>query len=148
MLLSQEEVDARLSSPLNLINRLSRSGTRSNEMSLFGIPSNRVNQEPAAILSVPPSIDTLIDNVASRINIGVAKESALSLMVDSMSQLKQRLPEVEKARDLSSIASDMHRIVSSINQNKESGSRNQNQIIIYKPVIMNESHYEVVHANE
>lgn len=132
MLLTEEEVNVRLESPLNLMNRLQKA-TEKPELNLF----------------TPPSIEELVDNLEDKLHLGNSHSSALKVLDDSVRMLGQRLCEVDKAKDLSRIATDMSKVVNSIDEIRN-GRNNirQGQITIWQPVIMNETHYETIHVHE
>lgn len=154
MLLNESEVTTRLSSPLNLMNRMGNATGKSTAMNLFGLGSQQsnVNTQPqSTVVSLPPSIDQLVDNVQDKIKLGTAHESALDLMVASISILRERINDVDKPEKLASIAADMNKILSSVDnaRNKNSNSNNTNngiQIVVYKPQLVHESEYELITA--
>lgn len=140
MILSDSEVTERLESPDNLINRL-RSG-------MFSGASRQNKIIP--IPSLPPiediSSSELIDDLEDKLKAGQVRSKATALLVDAIDELKLRLTEVTKPKELSSIASDMSKILvnhKTITQ-KESTEGPQVQVIVYTPRINNESHYNVI----
>ena len=150
MLLNNDEIESRLNHPDNLMNRMSSlRGNNSNNnsaMEIFGVNDSR---DKATIPALPPSVDDLIDDVETKVKSTAAYTGALDTLVDSVQLLRARLLEVEKPEKLSRIASDMHRIVNDINESRNGKrSGDGNSIIVYKPIILNESAFQVVHASE
>src|SRR5215510_1459400 len=101
MILKDSDITARLESPLNLINRLNRVGIKDNAMDIF-VPS-QVSTDESQVVDDP--VNEIIDE--KKIRLGLIKNSAMDVLQDSLRNLKTRLPEVTKVRDLSSIARDM-----------------------------------------
>ena len=144
MILTEEEVNIRLESPGNLINRMRAISNNSNAMSLFGV--SKTSQSESRIL--PPSVEQLIDNAEGKIKLGVVQNSALEVLNQSLNELKLRLPEVDKVKDFSTIAKDMNAIITQVNESSRINNTEANQVIIYKPIINVESNYEVIHLSE
>ena len=138
MLLTEEEVNHRLSSPLNLINKINKK-EEARELEIF---NPRLNNNP-------PSIDELIENADDKIKIAATASKALTVLEESVTMIGNRLNEVEKVRDLSKVARDMSTIVGTIDEIKNSRAGiTKNQLVIWQPIIMTENHYEVIHVNE
>ena len=143
MILDSNEIDARVSSPLNLMNRL---------RALSGIPSIPDNiqngiihrKEETTIPSIP-SVDDLVESVDDKINKGKAVSGAKAVMAESINRLRQRLIEVDNPVQLSKIATDMHKIV---NAEVENRKPNNAPIVIWKPEMHQENHYETVVVSE
>jgi len=155
MLMTNEQVEQRLSSPDNLTNRLAalrnpNVGTAKNGLSDFGIPNvSRLKNTDNVLPFMPPSVESLVENIKEKINLRLAEEGATGVLLDSISQLRQRLHEVESPNQLSKIASDMGKIVIGINRSESDKKVNNfNQLIVYKPIMTNETHYESVKAIE
>lgn len=153
MLLTEEEVNLRLESPLNLLNRLKRS--RSVDLP-FSKTSNSANpRNIGGDISIQlgtklPSAEELIDNIEDRLRLGRIQGKALEVMGDSIEQLKYRLPEVSKPEKLATIAADMNKILIGIADSKKNNTVNDNrvQIMIYRPDTRSEAEYEVIEARE
>lgn len=155
MILTDEQITSRLESPLNLINRLKKLTDKSNSMDLF-IPTGfdvssvrevsvvGLNNESSAVLD-DDSLDDIIPDSADKIKMGLVKSKALDVLHDSLSSLHIRLPEIDKVRDLSTIASDMNRILTAEDATK--GKINQ-QVIIYKPIVNDISKYDTLVVSE
>jgi hypothetical protein len=155
MILNHEDAEDRINSADNLINRLNlatRSSSvrgRSNAMQeTFGIIDQP--SDPTNIPSLPPTIDSLIDDVENRLALSSAYRSSVQVMNDAVQMLGRNLINIDptKPEKLSRIASDMSRIVATINDAKTSGRRDGSVVIVYKPVMMAENHYDVVQVNE
>ena len=148
--MTNEQVESRLNSPDNLTNRLAalRNPAKKADLVDLGIPS--VSRNDTNILPfMPPSVDTLVEKIDEKINLRLAEEGATGVLLDSITQLRQRLNEVESPAQLSKIASDMGKIVIGINRNEtDKKTASFNQVIVFKPMMMTENHYESVRANE
>ncbi len=142
MILETNEVDARLNSPHNLINQLRQKMEPSRIVSI----SEVVNDRPAQIASLP-SLDELVPNAEDKINLSRALSGSTAVLADSVESLRMRLGEVESPAKLSRIASEMSRVIDSL-KNKKDDSNSKQQVIIYKPVFHQESHYETIHVSE
>lgn len=141
MILQNDEIEARLSSPENLLNRLAKLTTRS-PVSIPEVIDSSENLSDSV-----PSVADLVDNLENKLTGGKAYTNALNVLAESTELLRSRIGEVRKPEKLSKIASDMSRIVNGFNE-KNNKNSNNNTVIVYKPVVNNESHYETVYANE
>lgn len=131
MLLSDEEVNARLSSPLNLLNRL------------------REASKKVDIVSLPPKIEDLVENVEDKLSASQNLDKAAVLLGSALDQLQVRLCEVSKPEKLSSIAKDMNAIIhSAAERNKSNGDVHNTQVIVYAPQVMAESEFETIDVLE
>ena len=156
MLLTDEQVNTRLESPLNLVNRLNAlSRKTTNGMELF-IPNNSTNDsitndkhvESSAGISTAnddDELDNIIPDNAQKIKLGIVKQRALDVLHDSLNHLHMRLPEIDKIRDFSTIARDMNAILTAEDSKK---SNIHQQVIVYRPVINDISKYETLVVNE
>ena len=140
-----DEIESRLNHPDNLVNRLNRL-TDKNSAGLFGIERSK----PAGITSLPPSIDKLVDNLGSKLVKSRIEAGAEEVLNTAIEQLKYRIGDVDKPEKLSRIATDMSKIISEVhegNQSRKYGTGNQ-QVIVYKPMVLSESSLQIVHVNE
>ena len=71
-------------------------------------------------------------------------ESALEAMISCIAGVKDKVPDVKKATDLSMIAANMSRVVEKTTP-KEKATTNV-QVVVYSPRIHNESEYEEIVA--
>jgi hypothetical protein len=122
MLLSEDDLQERLESPLNLLNRL------------------RNVTSPANIPSLPPSskdlgLDKTIDE---KLAVGKLRETAAGVMSSALAELKVRIGDVSKPRELAMIAKEMNAIV----QSRENENRIPPQIIVYAPQVIQENHFQ------
>ena len=151
MLMTNEQVEQRLSSPDNLMNRLAALRNPSKDMNLesLGIPKvSRFNNDNV-LPFMPPSVDSLVENIEEKVNLRLAEEGATGVLLDSITALRNRLNEVESPAQLSKIAGEMGKIVIGINRNdQEKKVNNFNQVIVFKPMMMTENHYEAVRSIE
>lgn len=117
----------------------------------LGLPGkgSRIHNTDNVLPFMPPSVDTLVENIEEKINLRLAEEGATGVLLDSITQLRLRLNEVESPAQLSKIAADMGKIVIGINRNETDKKVNQfNQVIVYKPIMTTETHYESVRSIE
>lgn len=134
--MTNEEVNSRLESPDNLINRLRSSMTTR----CLPMRNEDDKSEPT------PTVAELVDNLEDKLKFGAVRAKALSVLHDSLEVLHGNLGNVTKIKDLSGIASDMNRILTADESSKN--SKTGNNIIIYKPVVNRVEHYETVVVNE
>lgn len=120
MLLTDEEIQERLSSPLNLLNRLRQAAT------------------PSHIPSLPPTTKDLGLDVESKIAVGKLRENAAEIMALSLAQLKSRIPDIQKPESLARIAGEMNKVV----QSRADEDKKQSQIIVYAPQVIQENHFQ------
>lgn len=135
MILSEAEINERMNSPLNLLNRLKAVTSKPNSgaMDIF----------------MPPRIDDLIESAEDKIRLASSRTKALEVIDDAVKALHQRLDEVDKPKDLSKIATDMARVVSTVNDVKNGNNNNSGkQLVIWQPVIVQENHYETITVND
>lgn len=149
MLLPDNEVDARLASPLNLMNRLRRETSREAVSQLVTVPSAAFELGNDKPLFMPPSADELVPDLDKKLELGTANRDAVGILTDSLSLLRMRLPEIQNAKELARIATDMGKVVGTIDEIRNGGrDKGPGAVIIYRPTINNETHYETVTANE
>lgn len=145
MILDKSEVDARLNNPENLINRLRRIETKSNVVSIppsVAVSSEYESNHP----SLPPSVDELINDVTDKVNTAKIQSASREVLLESIERLRSRLIEVDSPVQLSKIATDMGRVISGF-EKKDDGNKQQN-IIIFKPIVNSEQHYETIHVHD
>lgn len=148
MILDKNEIDERLASPNNLLNRL-RMLTGGNKKDIVSIPRAVFNDSKSAEThpSLPPDIDKLVEDVEDKVNTAKCYSSAKSVLAISLESLKSRIIEVDSPAQLSKIALDMGRIVSDFDANKNA-STDRTIPIIYRPVIMTENNFQTIMVNE
>lgn len=156
MLLTDDEIQDRLESPLNLMNRLKEISGKKEKVSYLPEKEKKpvkeddddFNNQSLAPVSdslpfQPPSIEELIDNFENRIRAGQIVNSALEVMQTTVDQLRVRvLDDDVKPEKLSRIAGDMSKVIDSFRGEKK-GS-NPGSIIVWKPIMVNENRYESV----
>lgn len=125
MLLSNEEIQERIESPMNLLNRL-RTATRSDSPSM------------------PPKSEDIIDDMDEKIQIGSIRSKSAAIMATALDTLKLKLDEL-KPEKLVTVAAEMNKIVQS---RVEQSSQKVAQVIVYAPQIREEAAYEVVTVKE
>lgn len=133
MLLSETELKARIESPLNLLNRL-RLETSSKSKSV-------------SIPCIPPTAEELINDLDKKLDTSTARSKATELMSACLDELKVRLPEIAKPKELAEVAERMSKIVNAPAVRLED-NRKQAQIIIYSPRIVDDAQYEVVDGRD
>lgn len=130
MLLSTDEVDERLSSPLNLINRLRA-------------------KDNITSVSLPPKVDELIPDLDSKIHSAAIHGKAESLLSDTLDQLKLRLPEIRAVDKLSNVAANLNKIITAGNEAKIQNNQTNNiQVLIYAPEIKSEEDFDTINVTE
>ncbi len=134
MILDDTEVQERMSSPLNLLNRLK---TLTNSHKSHNI-----------IPSLPPTASDVIADLEEKLKFGSIKSKASNIMIAAMDELKLRLPEVQKPEQLAKIAESMSKVVTAETKDDKGDRLNAPQFILYAPQFHNENHYEVIHARE
>lgn len=127
MILDELEVLSRVESPNNLLNRL-RAETKVNSQ----------------IPSIPPSIDTVVDDIEQKLAFGSLKGKAIGIMNAAMNELHVRLPEVQRPEKLAAIAEQMSKVISN-SQIKNDNDVRVGQIIVYAPRIISEEVLDVAH---
>lgn len=132
MILNDDEVRERMQSPMNLLNRLKSI-------------TNKSKLNP--IISIPPSSDTIIDNLQEKISIGSIKSKATAIMTAAMDELKSRMPEVQKPERLAQIASEMGKVINSV-QAKVENNNIAASIVIYAPQQRVMEDYDIIDLNE
>lgn len=159
MLLDDKEVESRLNHIDNLVNQMRSSNpipdakqtidVTKDSMGTFGISKNDKSSSPAGLIpSMPPSVDDLIENINDKINLAHANTGAIQVLNSSIAQLNNRLCEVEDPRDYSRIASDMSRIVNGFTEAKKNQPITNQQVIIYKPLILAESDFTTMQVGD
>jgi hypothetical protein len=134
MLLTDNEVNGRIESPLNLMNRLR-------------LASHSSKSDTQRHPSLPPSSNEIIEDLEDKIKYGSIRSKAKNIMISAMDELATRLPEVQKPERLAAIAAEMGKVISSTQIKVDESSRNA-QIIIYAPQIQTEEHFETIIVNE
>lgn len=154
MLLEDFEAESRLNSLDNLINKLRPSASQSYSGMKQDASPAVIDIIPAKshdrieIPSLPPSAESLVEDLEQKLRKQSIKNLATDVLEHSLEALRNRLDEVEKVRDLSKIAGDASKILKEIDPPKEENPNAKNQVIIYKPVMVTESHYNSVQVLE
>lgn len=128
MILSDEEIQERLESPINLMNRL-----------------RELNKGNSAVVSLPPKSEDIIPNIDEKLNDSRTK--AHSILNATMDELRRRLPEVQKAEKLATIAKEMSMVIAQ-QDNRNQGSIQAGQIIVYAPTMVPIENFEVIDVEE
>ncbi len=127
MLLSDAEIQERLESPINLMNRLRQLGN------------------PAPVVSLPPKSDEIIPNLDEKLND--TRSKAVGILNATMDELRRRLPEVQKPEKLAIIAKEMSQVVAH-QDSKSQGSIQAGQIIVYAPQMASIEQFEIIDVQE
>lgn len=135
MILEDEEIESRIESPLNLLNRLRKDLNKNDSNSL---------RNP--IQSIPPTVDQIINNLEDKLKSGKdnIKSKATNIINECLDELKGRVKEI-KVEKLASVAAEMNKVIGNKNESKQVSNA---QVIIYAPQHNNETHYEVIHVSE
>ncbi len=145
MLLSTEDVNARLSSPDNLINKLKSVGHGRSSGALVNMPA-RNDAKPAVILGLPPRVDELMGDIDEKLVAGLARNKAAELLTKTLQRIEHHIDEdTIPANKLPHLATVMNVIANVTEQGN--GSRNQ-QVIIFRPMIVQENHYDTIQVSE
>lgn len=140
MILSSEEVNSRLNSEDNLVNRF-RKLTSASVVSLPDVNTSRTVFESVNSDENAPSIDSLVENVDDKVNSQKGISNAKAVLALVTDRLKARLTEVDKPVDLARIAAEMNKIV---NGEGDKGNKTQNNIVIYRPALNDVNVYPTV----
>jgi hypothetical protein len=132
MLLNDDEVQERIESPFNLLNKLKT----------LTQPSKKLN-----IPSLPPKAEDVIADLEDKISNTVIKSKAKAIMNSAMTELEKRLPEIEKPERLAVIAREMGQVIASQNHGG-GGDKLGSQIIVYAPQVQNIENYTIVDVAE
>lgn len=170
MLLKSLEVDDRLASTDNLINRLRHSQVSSLRKVIDVTPvvdesdlaKHKLSERELAVIervleedsdSVPaqkatePNLNDLIPDAVDKIKISLAQNTAIDLVQDSLNQLRLRIEEVDKPEKLGRIAADASKVYTNLRP-KEDNAPVRGSVIIYKPVVADISNYQIIKAAE
>lgn len=128
MLLSDEEIQERITSPNNLLNRLRRATAP--------IPTL-----PGATL--PPTTKDLDIDVDSKLAVTRIRDKAASIMASALDELSVRIPNVEKPEKLAAIAAEMNKVLIA---RQDDDKVKQSQIIVYAPQVIQETHFDTIVA--
>jgi len=172
MLLTNKEAESRLNSPLNLMNKLrSRSESRNNAMSLF-IPPKINNQEDriskeklfnsfdkiniTEVNTAAPaseqdqntaSLSNLIENHESQVQLGLAHDTALKLLNNSVTMLADKLDDI-RADKLPGVVTAAAKVVEGIRRERSEASKSSKDKEVhyhfYTPQQRQISEYEVI----
>lgn len=152
MLMTNEEINSRLNSSDNLINKLKSliNGDHHKSSIIDVTPTTPTVNSPSNKdeASEIPAVSELIENAQDKIKIALAQTKALDVLNNTLDELSLRVVEAEGPKDLSRIASDMSKIVTGIRTAENKKDVPTSQVIIYKPVMALESHYQTVVVNE
>lgn len=121
MLLSDDDIQERISSPLNLMNRLRAATAKRTE-----------------IPCLPPTSDDLNLNIDEKLAVGKLRENAVSIMASAMEQLKGRIPDIQKPETLARIAGEMNKVI----QSRQDDDKKAAQIIVYAPQVIQENTFQ------
>jgi hypothetical protein len=129
MLLSDEEIEERLTSPNNLLNRLREATTPK-------LPLPGANNMP------PTSKDLDID-IDAKLAATLIRDKAAVIMASALDELKHRMPDVQKPEKLAAIAAEMNKVLTS---RQDQDKVKPSQIIVYAPAVISENHFETILA--
>jgi len=127
MILSDKEIQERVESPLNLLNRLRRTSLQVTSPSL------------------PPKSEDILKDLDEKIKLGTVRSTAASIMVDALAELKLRIPDVQKPEKLAQIAAEMNKVVQS---RDDSDDKKAPQVIVYAPQLVQESYFQEITIKE
>ena len=149
MILDKEEIDQRLSSPLNLLNRLRRLTSVDNN--IVSIPSSVSEENSSSRIeghpSMPPPVDELIDNISDKLATAKCRSGAKEVLESAIEGLKLRVFEVDDPVKLSRIATDMGKVINGFDDSSKNNPSNSIPII-YRPVMLTENNFQVIQVND
>jgi len=134
MILNETEAKERFESPLNLLNRLRTS---------LSSPKDR-----SSIVSIPPTAESIIENLDEKVKAAGLKTKAAGIMSDCLDEIKNRIAEIQKPTQLAAVAETMHKIVNAEDKNKKDDLQNQPQFVVYSPTFIKEDHFETIYVRE
>lgn len=172
MIINDIDAAKRLSSPMNLINKLKSlngNGKKNNAMSLFGIgkkeekviksitsfnPFEEIKKESTPLDRQPVNtneelakLDNIIENHESHIKLGLAHDRALDLLNRSVDMLSTKLDEVNASK-LPAVISAASKTVESIRRERSEAAKNNKDREVhyhfYTPEQKKLSEYEVI----
>lgn len=127
MLLTDDDIQERIESPLNLLNRL-----------------RNVSRAHSPSLPIPKSGD-LIPDLDERLGPDTKKQAA-KIMGMALKELEMRIPDVQKPEKLAAIAESMNKVVMA--REDKDKDKNAPQVIVYAPQVIQESHFETIVLKE
>jgi hypothetical protein len=130
MILHEAEIQERLESPLNLLNRLKSSITPKSHPHIVSIPDSK---------EIIPDLD-------DKIKFGSAKSKAMNVMNLALDELDRKIPEL-KPRELANVASSMAKVIDSTQVRNENQPR-QAIVIINSPALVSEDMFETIDVSE
>lgn len=136
MILNDDEIQERIESPLNLLNRLKSSLGKA-------ISPNHFPQIP----SLPPKSSDIIDDLEDKISNSSVRSKAVGILTAAMDELKIRIPDVQKPEKLASIAAEMSKVISN-QDSRNQGDKSLAQIIVYAPQVQNIENYQILDVSE
>lgn len=143
MLINTEETNTRLNSPDNLLNRLKRLRPSKESLAVFTGLRDETNSKTASHPALPHSED-----IESEIRDGLIRGSAKRVLGDALDLLENNLHEIsDSPTRLAGVIAQVSKVVTALDD-KKSSNINPNQVIIFKPMIHNESYYQSVQAHE
>ena len=132
MLYTDEDVQERVSSPLNLLNRL----------------RTAVNKKPSTPCLPAPSISDLIPDINEKVeeNLTDVRKQASKILTATLKELEARIPDIQKPEKLAQIAVEMNKVlVTRDDRDKEDKTP---RVIVYAPQVINENVFETIHVSE
>lgn len=123
MILSDKEIQERIESPLNLLNRLRES------------VKPRIPSLPA------PDSKEIIEDLEEKIAIGTVRSKAAAILTSCLTELNTRIRDVQKPEKLAQIAAEMNKVLQTRSEKED---QKQAQIIVYSPQVVNESQFNTI----
>jgi hypothetical protein len=145
MILDDNEIQSRIESPMNLLNRLKSSLSGPSGQILPSNP-NPTNPHNLRIPSIPPTADQIVDDLEDKLKSKNLKSKAVNIINDCLDELSSRVSELKPER-LATVAAEMNKIVTSESDNNKDKS-NQPQLVVYCPTFIKEDHFDTVYARE
>lgn len=130
MLLTDDEIQERLESPINLMNRL-RNATRAKQTDIPSLP--------------PPTTKDIGLDVETKIDQTKLRERAARVMSTALKELEIQIPNVQKPEKLAQIATEMNKV---LNSTQDKDKNPPAQIIVYAPQVIQENHFQELTLQE
>ena len=151
MIVSDSDAILRLTSSLNLINKL-KASNKKDAMELFTGPASRPHSAiPTIPVELPnkdePNLDTILANNESQIKLGLAHDKSLGLLARAVDMLDNKLDEVNASK-LPAVVIAASKVVESIRRERMESSKNSKDREVhyhfYTPDQRKISDYEVI----
>jgi hypothetical protein len=122
--MSDEQVELRINSPLNLLNRLRA-------------------LSPSVSPCLPPRAEDIVPNLNEKLSKKNLEHSAGEILGECLTELRNRVAEIRPAQ-IANVARQMSGIISDLNDRNGNSVNNGIQVVVYAPKTLDESDFDVV----